>query len=245
MLPDMSFTNNLGTIGLTRITYSLNHSLIWNGGSGARSSIEISITGNVKKSETDFFSILGSPSSKGGRGTLVLPNKTYSNMRISNISFEGGIWVPWGIVTINFTDETEDGANKNIVTITDGTNSFLVYEPKLSLKPSTITLSEKTIHMYDGYFRQILGHDMFKISFNGVILLTSDSIPDTLFSVLEQKSSNGLPKVGELKDFIPESESNLNPNGVIITDSNISWRVEKRSATISINFMAPPQNIGE
>ncbi|MCK9279267.1 MAG: hypothetical protein M0P71_01375 [Melioribacteraceae bacterium] len=243
MLSNMSFTNNLGTIGLTRINYSLNHSLVWNGGSGTRSNIEISVTGNVQKSETDFFGIIGNPSSKGFRGTLVLPNKTYSNMRISNISFEGGIWVPWGIVTMSFTDETEDGTNKNIATLTDGTSSFLVYEPKISLKPSTISLSEKTIHLYDGYFRQKLGHDFIKVSFNGVIILEDDFIPDALFNVVEQQGVNGLPRIGELKSFIPESESNLNVQKIMITDSNLSWRVEKRSVTVSINFIAPPQNI--
>lgn len=246
-LSDMIFKNTLGQITLTRIMYSINHSYTWTGGSG-RANIEISVSGTIKGSEADLSAIIGKMARRGDRGTLTLPNKVYSNMRINGMSFQGVAWTndDWGKVSLSFSDDSESGENPNTITLQtpDAAETITVYEPKIVFKPASNSYSEKMSHLFDGYFRQSLGYDFLKISLSGVVLIDGNNISESLFKILEQKQEiNKLPNVGRLSTFIPEVKSNIDPNFAMISDASIQWRVEKRSATIAVSFIAPPQEI--
>jgi len=250
-LSNVSFTNNLGTITLTRVMYSLAHNYQWNSSGQGKNTVVIDVNGSLKAGEALLNSlhhrINAGENTPGEPGILTLPNAVYNNIKITNISYEGGTWSQWGRVNISFEDENEGEDNDFTFTLIYGSNSYTLYNPSVTITPSTIKRAEQAIHNVDGWFRQQLGHDIFKVSVSGSVRTDPCSLPDGLIEALEQKSSEyGLenyPKVADLKDFIPEAEDKLDIKKVLMTSGKIVWHYEDNNADVSMEFLAPPQEI--
>jgi hypothetical protein len=256
------FTNNIGTLKLSRIMYSIGHRYTFDGNGPAKLSVEIQVTGNVTSAEiasddsgeiaTSFQLITG----KGGtRGELELPNKTYYNMRITGGGYQEGVWAQWGVVTMAFSDESAGGEKDALRTITwcdNNDSEFTVYSPSITVTPSKIRTVERMLFgISDKYVRQQLGYEMVRISMSGEVRCdTPGELPEGLLDSLEQKSDNdtlntaGFVRVAAyLSDLIPEAETWLDLYNVMITDASVEWHFEKDYARISVNMMAPPQKI--
>ena len=240
MLSDLKFENSAGSITLARVMFGISHAFSWAGSGVAKVVTSINATGNIKHSEVDIINL---QSKSAGRGVLTLPNGTYSNMMITSASAENGIWASWGVVTLSFSDETENGTSLSATRLKDGENYFTLYSPRFIIKPASMRLSDKAIHMADGYMRQKLGLEMFSMEFSGVLNISGTSLPNGLLDALERMNELRIPESMALSDVLPDIAGNFNPKGVIITDSRISWKMDKKCAEVSFNMLAPPQRV--
>lgn len=262
----MTFSNNIGTFMLSRIMYSIDHQYIFDGNGPAKLSVSVNVTGNLKtleivRSEDATPSDLGSSMQSiygtgGGRGDLVLPNKTYKNMKVTSITAQDGIWARWGVVNASFMDDKGDGegSSGNIITWCDNEGrSFTLYSPNVTVIPGRIRTTERIIFgISDKYLRQQLGHDFVKISVSGQVRCpVPSSFPDGLMESLEQKHDNatlaarGFPRVaGKFSDLVPESGDWFDLKNPMITDANAEWHFENDYVNVGINLIVPPQFVG-
>ena len=242
-LSNMFFTNNLGTIELTRIMYSLNHRYRWKDDGSVKSSVDITVKGTMKTTEDEISVIHG----KGDRGTLTLPNGTYGNIKLTNVTYENGIWAPWGTVTLNFSDDGEE-ENKFTITFVSEGFEYKIYNPTISVMPSKIRRSDKAIRGIDGWVRHQMGHDLLYIHVSGSIKTEKCELPEGLLEALSPEDADnilgvGAPRVCRLSDYFPEAKGELDINQVMITDAKIIWRFEDGVADLDISLLAPPQII--
>jgi hypothetical protein len=262
----MTFKNNIGTFVLSRIMYSIDHQYTFDGNGPARLSIVINITGNLRtfeiaRSDDDenpdnLGSSMQSIYGKGGeRGTLVLPNKTYERMKVTNITAQDGIWARWGVISASFTDDKGDGETNcgNVITWCDNQDRrFTLFSPNVIVNTSKIRTSERMIFgISDRYLRQQLGYDLIRMNVSGQVRCPiASAFPDGLMESMEQRSDDeilaarGFPRVAScFGDLVPESVDWFNIKNVMIVDASAEWHFEKDFINVNINLMAPPQFI--
>jgi hypothetical protein len=224
--------------------YTLSHRYQWTGDGPAKRVLSISVNGTLKTTETNLEDIAGD---NGNSGTLVLPNDTYEGMSIRDISYEDGTWAPWGRVAVNFDNDNSSGTLDKYTITWCG---YTIYNPKLTISPSTIKIATTAIHGINGWQRQQLGHGIFKINISGTIITPSGIPPTGFIGTLEETYSSildpypsGYPKVFDLITKIPESSGYFNAADCIISDGSAAWHVEDDYADISIDLLAPPQTL--
>jgi len=130
-LPDVVFTNNLGTVTFPRCLIGINDEWVWNGASVKRVK-SISLSGHMNRqadvADREAFDRLESTGLKGQRGSLQVPWGVLTNVAIEDADVPQGIWdygVPY---TVNFTDDNPDD---NLYTIRYF--GLKLHTPKVSL----------------------------------------------------------------------------------------------------------------
>lgn len=243
-LNDISFSNNRGSFTLSRVMYSLSHRYVWTGDAPAKKVLSISVTGTIKTEESNLEDMAGDD---GGSGTLILPNDTYQNMSIRNVSHENGIWAPWGKVTVSFDNDNSSGILNDYSITWAGYN---IYNPKITISPSVIKIAQTAIFGINGWQRQQLGHGSFKINISGTIVTPSGIPPTGFVSTLEQTYDSildpyptGYPKIFSLYEMVPESSGYFDAKECMVTDGSAAWHVENNYADVSIDILAPPQTL--
>lgn len=250
-LSDLIFTNNLGSISLSRVMYSIDHKYTWDGENPAKPSISISATGYMKNTEAEMNRVHGT---NGLAGLLVLPHSTLENMKIRNLTYGNGIWAPWGQVKIDFDNKDETKKTETLIQFKSLTDTVPIYNPTITFSPSIIRRGDNMVHGINGWLRQQLGHDMISISISGDVLTDPCTKPDKVLSILEQKitsddgfadwdSMKNYPRVASLSKFIPSAKDNFDLAHVMITEGRLMWHYEENVADIEIQMVAPPQKI--
>jgi hypothetical protein len=240
-LNNMTFTNATGTITLTRIMQTISHRYVWDGNGPARKVTSITVNGTFKAIEDELNKVAG----EGQSGTLELPNKTYNDMNVLSMSYESGVWAPWGRVTIQFDNENSAGFLDDYTVTWYG---YTVYNPKLVVNPSTIKTATTATRGINGWERQELGHSTFTLTLTGSIITPSGIPPTGFVETLEKKYDQvsdpyptGYPLVFELKDAIPEASGHLTVHECVVAGGKAAWNVEDNSAEITVDMIAPPQ----
>ena len=242
-LNDMTFTNSVGSFTLSRVMYSFYHRYQWDGTGPAKLVVEISVTGRLKTTESDLEAICGP---EGDSGILVLPNDTYSSMNVTNMSHEDGTWSPWGRVSVTFSDEN---ASERLEKYSLTWYGFTLYNPKVSVTPSIIKRSLTKIHGIDGWQTQQLGHSTFTVTLTGTLPVPGTEMPSGFMETLEQEYGvaapypSGYPIVFDLVEAVPEASGNFEIEKLMVTDGQASWNFEKNYADVTIQMIAPPQEI--
>ena len=167
-------------------------------------------------------------------------------MKLTDVTHENGVWAPWGRVSMTFTDED---AGEHLERYAIHWYEFTLYNPKISVNPSTIKRSETAIHGIDGWQRQQLGHKMFNVTITGTLPAPSGSLPTGLVESMEKSYDgptpypSGYPIVFDLIDAVPEASGHLEIHSLIVTDGSVNWNFEKEYADVTITMIAPPQEI--
>ena len=253
MADNLSFTNNLGTISLSRVMYSISHTYSWDGENPAKPGVEISVTGSLRNSEASLNDVAGA---NGLPGTLVLPHIVLPKMRIRELTYAEGIWAPWGIVTITFNDTDDSKISDTMIEFKSGDSNVSIYNPTIIFSPSTIKRGEHSIYGMNGWVRQQLGHDIIRISISGEITTEPCTFPADFLSILEQKpakepgmsgeeyeSISNYPRIADLSAFIPSAKDNYDLKKVMIVDGKLTWHYEDNVADVDIDMIAPPQKM--
>lgn len=242
-LNDMTFTNSVGSFTLSRVMYSLSHSYQWDGTGPAKLVVRIDITGRLKTTESNLEDICGE---NGDSGVLQLPHETYSSMNVVSLSHEDGTWSKWGTVSVSFSDEN---ASERLEKYSLTWYGFTLYNPRVSVTPSVIKRSTTKIHGIEGWQTQQLGHSTFTVSLSGTLPVPGVVMPSGFMDTLEKHYGNsdpypsGYPLVFDLIDAVPESTGNFEIEKLIVTDAQASWNFEQHFADVTINMIAPPQEI--
>ena len=131
-LPDITFTNNLGSISFQRCLVGVIDNWVWNG-SAVKHSKQVHISGHVQQqiggtSEGLENALTTNGGNRGQMGSLLLPWTTLTNVKLMEISYPTDVWIEIVPVTATFQDDRPDN---NIYTI-----HFFGYElhnPRISM----------------------------------------------------------------------------------------------------------------
>jgi len=243
-LPDVSFTNNLGTISFKRPHFEISDELdvSADGPSVARNRTKsIRVWGAIKKDNNEMLNAISSEgtTSYGEPGTLTLPHAVLTGIKLQEISYEQGIWAEWGQASASFVDEEINDAEYSLTWF-----GHTLRDAQIDVNPGVIRLGEKTVHNYNGFFRQQLGHNMVAINVQGMVFTNEDSLPAGLENSMTRitSSPSGYPELFDMLDAIPEA-SGTPYKECLITGASINWEVEKRLANVSIDIIAQPQEL--
>jgi len=268
-LPDVSFTNNLGTVTFKRCLLEIGDSWQWNGRAvvhGKRIGIQGMITrdvaerisGTITDPKTDGRST-------GYRGVLTLPWTTLSNIRLESLEQSEGGWQSMAPTSAVFVD---DLPSNNIYLFTFF--GLPLYKPKLSLpipaKRTTDTYTQMPFapqgdvaadNPFYGPIRFRTGYEVMDITLSGKLRVPTGLLPTDIIGTLQQRTGvtvsnnsladlpEGYPVVFRLGDAIPELMGKLAISSVFVRRAQIQWDVEKLLADITIQMTTQPQPWGE
>jgi hypothetical protein len=265
-LPNVSFTNNLGTIQFVRCLLGITDSWEYNG-RVARHVKSISVQGHVLQGGIgeQFTGIITNRSVVGQRygdiGTLTLPWTTLTNIRLTDLSFPDNVWLDYVPVEATFADDYPDG-NQYTITLF----GFTVYNPRIQLpipdrqlrdeyplQPLLYTVPAVGNPRY-GVFRTRAGQKNMEITITGSIRITDVKLPPYLIDKLTQRANTtistmnaliptGYPNTFNLGDAIPEIRNDLNYAHCMVIGSQIQWNVEQQMAMITVQMLCPPQTV--
>lgn len=246
-LSNMSFTNSIGTISMSRIMYTLGHKYVWKGTGTGSEVLTVTVNGWLKTTDSDLLTGLSSNDYSGNSGTLILPSATYANMYLRSISHSDGFWNQWGQASVTFDNDGNDFLSTYAITWF----GYTLYAPKISITPSIIKRSETMVQNLNGWLRQQLGHEMFKMIITGTYICANTSVPTGLLSALEKRYMasgalfpSGYPYVFDLIEAVPQVAGNLEVHECIVTRATAEWHVNEKFVNVNIELTAPPQLIG-
>ena len=264
-LPDVSFTNNVGTVTFKRCLLDIADEWQWDGRAVVHKKV-VSIQGWMTRDPSEAIEgVLTDPTSStkslGQYGNLVLPWTTLENIRIDTLEQGVAGWQVMAPVTASFVD---DHPQSNIYTV-----SFF----GLQLNNPRLTIpipAKRTVDFYTqipfvsigdvtpdnpfyGPIRFRTGYDVMSIVLTGSIALDDGILPADIVETLQQRTGvtvgavsqaelpDGYPVVFRLSDAIPELKKNLAISGVFVRQAQFTWNVEEQIAQVSIAMVTQPQ----
>jgi hypothetical protein len=267
-LPDVSFTNNLGTLTFKRCLLAFAERWEWNGRTANRTrQIEVDATLlEETAAEERIDGVLTNQTIAGqGRGTvgtLVLPWVTMTNIKLTALSIPDGAHVGMQKVTASFVDDLPDQ------------NSYTVHFFDIELHNPRISVQLPNGEMRDEYtqmeFNEGLAWDassygaavmrtksapgMLQLSLTGTTFFTDGLPPTGWLSKLVQRANMdsfvitnvvpaGWPRPFRMVEASPELGVGLPLVGLIITGGRVVWNVEEGTAEISIEMICQPQRL--
>jgi hypothetical protein len=268
-LPDVSFTNNLGTLTFARCLIGVTDNWEFDG-RVARHVKSISIDGHIERNGVGegFQELLTDRTTfgkrYGGLGTLTLPWTNLSNIRFQDLGFPTNTWIDFVPVQATFADEWPD--------FNSYTLSFFgltIYNPRLvfpipmrglrdeyALMPQKYGVGFQLNDPRVGVFRNRSGQRNMDITLSGTIQVNDNILPANLQAILTQRVNMGLPNTFtyilptgypcpfNLGDAIPELTKDMNLAQVFVVGSQVVWHIEEQTAQVTIQMMCPPQVIG-
>jgi hypothetical protein len=265
-LPDVSFTNNLGTITFKRCLLGVTDSWAYDGRAVKRVKT-VSVDGHIMRGGAgeDLEGVLTDPRLTarhyGEAGTLTLPWTTISNVRINGLDIPTGQWIDFVPVTATFTD---DAPLDNVYFWTFF--GVELYGPRLSLPLSIRPLLDEypqmplvpvggwnPINPRAGAFRIRGGTKNMALGLTGSIRTPGAKLPTGLLTTLSQRCGfgatgtpppgiyAGFPQPFNLGDAIPQIKDDMNLAHVIVGGGQLRWDVEMEMAEVSLQLLCPPQ----
>lgn len=261
--PDVSFTNNLGSITFKRCLIAVTDSWQYSG-RGSRHVKSISIDGHVKREEAGekFHEILTRPwelnKHRGETGSLTLPWTTLQDIQIVDLSVGAGVWGEYIPFTATFADDRPENNRYTISFF-----GLTLFNPRISLPVAVRPVvddmprmpwmySWNPMHPRTGVMRRRGGARNMEVSITGTIRASNGNLPDGLFSTLIRRAGidfiptgfnvpAGWPAPFNLGDAIPEIKDDTNLAHCIVVGGQVQWAVERNVAQVALNIMCPPQ----
>jgi hypothetical protein len=264
-LPDISWTNNLGTISFRRALLSVADAWQW-AGRGVVTTKQIQVDGHVKQ---DFITpegneaVLNGPvldKMRGTRGTLVLPWASIPNVKLTGLDYPVGVWLDYQPVSATFADDHPAGAAYTLTYF-----GLPLLNPRIGQPIPARPLRDEYLQMprqpigqvflpssAAGVMRTKGGHKLMAISITGAISVPNGVLPTNLIETLIHRASMtpdsldpnvpaGYPAPFNLGDAIPELASDLNFANCIVAESRFSWKVEQNVVQVSLSLLSQPQ----
>lgn len=269
-LPDVSFTNNLGTVTFKRSQVSVGDAYQWDGRT-VNHRKQVQVDAWVSRDVTERLSGVLRPllGPLGQRGLLTVPWTALQDMRLESLVCEPGGWQDLVQVSATFSD---DRPANNLYKVTFF--GLELYHPKLSLPiPSKSTNDYyaqvplgplpgggeiASDNAFIGPIRFRTGYAMMQMVFSGVLRLEAGTLPADLVAKLSKRMGvtggetgdiadlpPGYPCVFKLGEAIPELAGSLTLNGVFVAGGRIMWDVEKNQARVQLSLLAQPQKWAE
>lgn len=265
-LPDVSFTNNLGTVAFKRCLIGLFDSWEWDGRSVNRTK-SISIDGHLRRGDfvhdpEGWEGVLTAGGAAGQTGSLTLPWTVLEEVRIDSISTPVGEWIDYTPFSAQFTDR-EPSRNRYTLNFFD----LELHNPRLSLP-----LASRRVHDEYGQFpadlSSLLGNDIrpealryrsgfrtMRLTLEGSIILNSPALPDGLLEQLAMQTGSsitfqglpssdlpvGYPQPFTLQQACPQLGADVDFGGLILESTTVDWAVEQDVARLSFAMHAQPQ----
>lgn len=271
MLPDVSFTNNLGTITLKTCLVSVVDNWQWNGSHPIHQKrVQVDGTllrGNV--SEELYENIVTDPrtigKSKGKRGNLTLPWTTISDVYIDGMDMPSGKWLDSQPISISFTDDNPENNAYSIHWF-----DFELHSPHVHINWPTRILQDEYPQMPwtnnanfitngpgGGVMRTKLAEEMIMMSVSGTIMIEDGKLPtnweafltcregwSNIPAVAVARSMAGWPKVFHMSEASAELSISMPLVNLILTDGRLDWDIEAGTGRVSIELLAQPQQFG-
>ena len=268
-LPDVSFTNNVGTVTFLRSLIDVTDDWTWDGQTVTHRkhvTVDAQVTRANAEALEGVVTRFDGSEPVGQRGTLTVPWTTLSNMKLESIDQVPGGWQNMCQVSASFVD---DVPNNNLYKI--HLLGFELENPRLTLpvpaKPTfdyyaqILTNAPGPVAASNPFFGPIrfrMGYGMMTISVGGSLQLPNGKLPDGIVEILQQRVGvgdslaidianlpNGYPYVFPLGEAIPEISNDLAMTGVFVTGGRVIWDIERQVAKIQLSMMTQPQAWGE
>jgi hypothetical protein len=264
-LPDVSFTNNLGTITFKRCIIGVTDSWEW-AGRGVKHVKSISISGQVKQGGTDekldgILTQRGTPAKNvGDTGTLTLPWTTINHVKLAGIEWSESKWTDFTPVDCQFIDDTPYN-NRYTWTLFGQT----LFNPRITIPVASRPLLDDYPQMRwaagfiagdprSGCFTLRGNEKNMDFSVSGTIRVTDVALPTNLLNTLQMRvgqqtvlrgtlNAGGYPVPFNLGEAIPELRDDLNLAHCIVIGGQLQWYVEQQQASINLSLLAPPQKL--
>jgi hypothetical protein len=267
--PDVSFTNNLGTVTFKRCLVGVADNFEFNGRS-LRKTKTITVEGYLMQDSNDpeyFHEVLTTNGlagkTKGEPGTLVLPWAELTNIKLSNFDMPEGVWAYFQPITAVFVD---DKPIDNIYHLTFFGVKLL--NPRFSTSFPSFRLNDEYPQMtmqkglsYNfntvgaGVMRTKAPPGCMEIQLTGSIACPDGKLPDNWKETLMQRANtsvdtvttlvpSGYPRPFQMADAVPELATRMPLTHVIVVGGRLSWRVEHGIALVTINMLCQPQKVG-
>lgn len=265
MLPDIIFSNNLGSYTFERCLVSISDQWNWNGSSVKNTKI-VTITGHIKRSDFQntpegWDALLTTGSEKGKEGTLQLPWTTLEGIKVTSFGTQSNTWIDYVPFSATFADENPNG---NVYTL--HFFDIELHNPRLSLPIHSRRVFDEHTHFPNNVntlttynprnqrIRYESGFRMMEIALSGTMLLEEPILPEGLIEKLKMQKGSfyqfdgiplnnlpvGYPNPFPLSTAIPELDG-ININNVILTNCSLTWDLENQSANVSMTMTAQPQ----
>jgi len=267
--PDVSFTNNAGTIAFKRCLVDIADDWQWDGRivvKRKRITVDAHITRDHSEALEGIQTQIGDGPSKGLRGELTLPWTVLSGIKVESVEMEENVWLDMVKVHASFLD---DLPTTNLYTL-----SFFGYgleNPRLSLSvpakntydhyaqipiaiPKGTSSAIGIANPFYGPIRFRTGYAMMHIVLAGCLMLPEGVLPPTLVDDLTRRMGvgdshlhdmghlpAGFPAVFKLGDAIPELAGDLAITSVFVAGGQIAWAVEEQKAQITVQMRTQPQ----
>lgn len=267
-LPDVGFTNNLGTVTFKRCTLGVTDSWEW-AGRGVKHVKSISVSGTVKQGgdgeKLDGILTQRGVAGKqaGDTGTLTLPWTTLTNVKLVGLRWGEGTWIDFVPVECTFVDETPYN-NRYTFTLFGQT----LYNPSVRVPVPTRPIIDEYPQQKlfppgafsptdprSGVYRTRAGERNMDVSLSGTIKVVDVALPTNFLQHLQMRSGfpmaisgpampGGHPQPFSLGDAVPELRDDLNLAHCIVVGGQVMWYVEQQQARVDLQLLAPPQKLG-
>jgi hypothetical protein len=267
-LPDISFTNNIGSITFKRCLLDLADEWQWDGRAVVhrkRISVQGMMSRDASEAVEGILTTVNSPTKNlARRGALTLPWATLQNIRVESLEQAGGGASGWQVMVPVAASFVDDLQKNNIYSLTFF--GLKLQNPRLSIPipakrttdyfaqiPSTQNGEVEHQNPLYGPIRFRTGYEIMEIAVSGAIALESGTLPADIAGILQQRTGvtvnaqsladlpAGYPVVFKLGQAIPELAGDLAISSVFVRRSSLSWNVEKQMAQVRINMVTQPQ----
>ena len=265
-LPDVSFTNNLGTVTFQSCLLQFNEDMAWSGRS-VKLTKEISVSATVmytdaasQRLDAVLTDPTSGPGSFGEGGTLTLPWTVLTNVKLMGLTTAEGNWGGAQKVTATFVD---DQPSSNTYTVhwfgMELHNPRVGVElPQRVLNDDYTQMSYQMFGLYDpsgfgnSVFRTKSAPSMISLSLGGTMFLDDGLMPDNWLSVLVQRANmdaasftftvpTGWPRSFPMSEACPEIAIAMPLTQIIGAGGTVIWNVEDASAELSVQLLCQPQ----
>jgi hypothetical protein len=202
-LPDVSFTNNLGTVTFQSCLLEFNEEMSWSGRS-VKLTKEISVTATIlytdavsQRLDAVLTDPTSTPDSFGEGGTLTLPWTVLTNVKLMGLTSSDGNWGGSQKVTATFVD---DQPSNNVYTI--HWFGMELHNPRLGVElPQRVLNDDYTQMNYEMFgvydpsgfgnsvFRTKSAPSMISLSLSGTMFLDDGLLPGDWLGLLVQRAN--------------------------------------------------------
>lgn len=264
-MPDVSFTNNLGTLTFKRCLLDVADEWQWDGRRVVHRK-RVGVEAFIKRDESERIEGVCTTGTAqyGRRGTLTLPWTVLKDVRLEGVDVPPNQWTELLPVSASFVD---DLPSNNLYTL--HFFGLELHNPRLAIPiPVKATTDNYLQNPFDpkgavdasnpwyGPIRYRAGFSMMAISLSGTMLLPGGELPQDLVEKLQQRVGvgstgnggdlpDGYPNVFSLGEAIPELKSSLSMTNVFVARAQVNWSVSRQSARVMVTMAAQPQAWGE
>ena len=264
-LPDISFTNNVGTVAFKRAMIDVSDDWQWDGRAVThrkRISVDAWITRDASEQLEGVVTRFDGSPATGAMGDLTLPWTVLHKIKLESLEQSTGTWQEYCHVQATFLDDLPQN-NLYMVHLF----GLELHNPRLSLpipaKPTydayaqIISNNSGSVNPHNPFYGPIrfrMGYGMMQIGISGSLLFQDGLLPPDLLGILQQRQGvttdtsfdlaslpDGYPIVFKLGEAIPELANDLAMSVCFVSGGRVQWDVEKQVARIQLQLLTQPQ----